>query len=715
SANLSPWLNLQGGDVQRFLYYISIHERLILGENEKSAELFTRFGDARALLLPNGRYLLNPSIFDNDLPFAQRFINADIHKLIIEAERDPRLTSSIIKIFRAVIHENVEKLTQIIRNRDENRHRSMKELILAQPNALSSYTELIGEKAANLISSGDLLFNDIIANAFELIFLKENGVLADGDLSERERAFLEAIEPVLRSNRSDYFRAEFWDASEMYRALSNTLHRGRLYEIAAATDKEIREIKARKSLTIDEKMDGAIRESDFVIPGTFDEMLAAYYGLKVLLVVAADKEDGESFRQVYKSLLKLLPALDARMRRASGDDVYKTLGIIAESANMPQYIVGDLILSDDKDTAVKSIRREISGLACRKFSPKFTRLIEDICGEVTAELYDDEQERSSKRKELLKNIKPYNLAYFIPIDVLIDDYLVHKEDVKGLSVSLTRALSAYASKVIGKDVIFAHEMDDELFFRATLKHEILHYLMDQGQVRAPPEAESLTFCVQMLEYVISGGKSVEENEKLLFECPHIGLKLLPELYKRGKELGESGDAGFRVLPGVSDGAAGYISLKGLLLEARIIFKDNGMDSAILDDAYRAQIAIAAILTGQIMGMREKDPGFRSLKFLRDFFGALYERLAPPDKEFLSWIDTSLLPELKEYASYLLGQRITFKKKTHGLWEYFRTSELSGEIHYLITDLYPRETDATGRDDIEGKKRSVRERAYAQLL
>ncbi|MDP2913810.1 MAG: AAA family ATPase, partial [Candidatus Omnitrophota bacterium] len=733
SSTLSPWLKLHSGEARRLMYFALHVPRLMYAESDASNTLLERYC-ADALLLQNGSYLIDKSVFDYNENIIQLFAQRDISEILKEAEADPHVSRAIVSLTRVVLHENIEKLMRVIAATDSNRYLAMKSYVLSQKEIIDAYGECLSASLRKRALTGDLLFNDIVASAFEIILLRNAGIVdtstelsinpdrsrrVDKDeLSPAEAALAEAAKPVFAANRHNYFTAEFWDERELNKAVTRSLHIGYVGPIVAHPKRKDRKFVSaadERPKALREKIAILTRDLKFEAPDTFEKRLAFYYVLRLALIADADQDKAEDFRLHYRRMLALLGALAKDLKTVKDDEIAGLAGEIALSGEIPDFVLGQPYTMSAAPDVAAAIRKELTDLTTLEFDKRTRRSIDDVIEDVVNELYDDDDKRASMKKELAEDIKTYHFANIIPIDSLDEHFSINRESYRDKLIALPAALGSYACKITGEDLILTHIFGDDWETRSSLVHEIFHYLMDRGEIKAPAEAESITFTAQFLDAITH--VPVGDTVDVLGGIERMtGLPLFRELLSRGKELGLRGEVGFKVLPGITGERAEYFSLKGLLLEAQIIYRDNGRDPAALDGPYEAQMAIAAMLTGQLLGLHEKE-GIKPLRLLKDFFNDLGRRLAPPSPGFLAWINAEggLLSELKRYASYLFAKRMALLKKAEGLWGYEDKSELSGAIYYVETDLYPRLTDGMDEFDFKGKKEAVRERAFAQLI
>ncbi|MBL7156651.1 MAG: hypothetical protein ISS92_00665 [Candidatus Omnitrophica bacterium] len=169
--------------------------RLVYSDNPEQKELYRRIMEQRdwpdALLLEN-----------------------DGKILVSEKIKQDR-----IKVIRAVIHEEIEALMQMMahsidpdeakRKREKDRHEKIRQEVFSKRAILKSYLELFPEDKRKLHTEPDLhselVLNDIIARGFELEFLvRKNLVSRRRDFTLNEWRFYKAINPIIAGHSEFY-------------------------------------------------------------------------------------------------------------------------------------------------------------------------------------------------------------------------------------------------------------------------------------------------------------------------------------------------------------------------------------------------------------------------------------------------------------------------------------------------------------------------------
>lgn len=148
-----------------------------------------------------------------DKRFLNEFNNADVlllsHGKILVAKE---LKSNSPKLIRKIIHEEIEAILQIMAKEDYSKYVSLRSIILSQDGIREKYYGLFQEGQKQGLSN-DLLANDIVASALELLIPKINYLIQDHEITDKEAEFLRAIEPVINANRHNYFTGMFWDTN----------------------------------------------------------------------------------------------------------------------------------------------------------------------------------------------------------------------------------------------------------------------------------------------------------------------------------------------------------------------------------------------------------------------------------------------------------------------------------------------------------------------
>ena len=184
---LSPWLALHSGAAKRLMYFALRVPRLVYAESEHANALLERY-HADALLLQNGSYLVDKSIFGHNEKVIGLFAKRDIGGILRETETDPSVSRALARLIRVVTHENIEKLMRVIAATDSNRYFAMKSYILSQKKIIDAYSGHLSAASRKRALTDDLLFNDITASAFEIILLRRAGVIDEDELSRADAA-----------------------------------------------------------------------------------------------------------------------------------------------------------------------------------------------------------------------------------------------------------------------------------------------------------------------------------------------------------------------------------------------------------------------------------------------------------------------------------------------------------------------------------------------
>ncbi|MFH1304974.1 MAG: sigma-70 family RNA polymerase sigma factor, partial [Candidatus Omnitrophota bacterium] len=138
----------------------------------------------------------------------------------------------------------------------------------------------------------ELVLNDIIAKAFELVLTRDNGYIPADKMSSEESAFLDKIEPVIRSNRHNYFTADFRDLALRGEKIRLALSRGYTF-LQAANEEKIKFDPVGKEAS-SRTMRALPTDNDIILEQKLN-LLKAYDGHEL-----ADDEIGLARTNVYE-------------------------------------------------------------------------------------------------------------------------------------------------------------------------------------------------------------------------------------------------------------------------------------------------------------------------------------------------------------------------------------------------------------------------------
>ena len=162
----------------------------------EDAKALLRANNASCLLLSCGKYLVTKKVAGDD-----------------------------VRLLRAITHEDIEAVMQVIAGEDRHRSRynGIKDLILKYfPPGSDTMLPL------------DLYVNHTVARAFEWLALIEDGIVLRDEMPVQELYFLDSIKPIIMANKHNYFTAEFWDATVRGKKIGGAIKRGmRFYEAAS--------------------------------------------------------------------------------------------------------------------------------------------------------------------------------------------------------------------------------------------------------------------------------------------------------------------------------------------------------------------------------------------------------------------------------------------------------------------------------------------------
>lgn len=168
--------------------------QVIYADSDEAKRLLAA-NNASCLLFASGKYLVTKEVADDDL-----------------------------RLLRAITHEDIEAVMQIMARQDRPRYQAIKELVLKYyPPADSPLPAY-------------LYVNHTVATAFEWLALIREGILARSDIPADALPFIEDIEPVILANAHNYFTPEFWSVMERGKIIRQALNRGMVFYQAASQE-----------------------------------------------------------------------------------------------------------------------------------------------------------------------------------------------------------------------------------------------------------------------------------------------------------------------------------------------------------------------------------------------------------------------------------------------------------------------------------------------
>jgi len=164
-------------------------------ESEDAIRLLNA-NNATCLLLSSGKYLVKKEVADDDL-----------------------------RLLRAINHEDIEAIMQILAREDRYKYQGIKELILKN-----------FPPSENNNLSIDIYVNHTIARAFEWLVLIEQGIILRNEIPADAKDSIKAIEPIIQANKHNYFTAEFWDSRIRGERIRTALNNGMIFYLVASTE-----------------------------------------------------------------------------------------------------------------------------------------------------------------------------------------------------------------------------------------------------------------------------------------------------------------------------------------------------------------------------------------------------------------------------------------------------------------------------------------------
>jgi len=183
--------------IKREILSVLQRTQIRYAESEDAIRLLNA-NNAECLLLSSGKYLVTKEVAQDD-----------------------------IRLLRAIIHEDIEAIMQVIAK--EDRYQGIKGLILKY---------FPPDKSNNL--PVDLYVNHTVARAFEWLILVKQEIILRDEIPQDAKDFIEAIEPIIKDNRHNYFTEEFWDSIIRGERIRQALNKGMVfYQVANSADRHI--------------------------------------------------------------------------------------------------------------------------------------------------------------------------------------------------------------------------------------------------------------------------------------------------------------------------------------------------------------------------------------------------------------------------------------------------------------------------------------------
>ena len=212
---LGPWLGRV--EVRRAMYNQALElDRIVYADpNDHMMD------EAKAFFLSHGKILLSPDLKGNT----------------------PQKT---LEKLRCIFHEEVEAVMQIIARQDRSKYSTMMNIVLSNSAVVNKYDIAFNNGAKSGLPD-ELLFNDIMARAFELLILWENKAISQSEMTGPELAFMQTIRPMIMQRKHNYFTGIFWDQYEREYNIRLAVANGqKFHQVASAENNSARKISTIK-------------------------------------------------------------------------------------------------------------------------------------------------------------------------------------------------------------------------------------------------------------------------------------------------------------------------------------------------------------------------------------------------------------------------------------------------------------------------------------
>ena len=149
----------------------------------------------------------------------------------------PRLKNNPLKQLRAIFHEEIEAVMQILKRQKPFRYGAIREMMLSDERIRTAYSKTFPDNNSPDLED-NLLVNDMIATAFELLLLIENNLITNNEMTPAQREYIKLIRPVIVATKHNYFTSIFWDQYTREMEIRTAMASGQKFYEVASIDSE---------------------------------------------------------------------------------------------------------------------------------------------------------------------------------------------------------------------------------------------------------------------------------------------------------------------------------------------------------------------------------------------------------------------------------------------------------------------------------------------
>ncbi|KJJ84155.1 secreted protein [Candidatus Omnitrophus magneticus] len=674
----------QNMDVKLKIYAELLRNRVVLAVSSDAKELL-RQAKAKAVLLENGKYLVSEDIVKDDAQF-----------------------------LRAVIHEDIEAVLQIMSRLEPKKYKGVKELILLVKDVQKFYSRLKGELWTDLLKekSTDLVLNDILATAFELLIsVDSEKIITEESLTSRERDFLRFMRGIINAGKVNYFRGNFFNAKERSDYLLLVLNRG---------------FRFNKALMAWNNNDDDVTLPDSIKRGDKTLIVTYYYELKKRMFDSLDKGEEAIFRRAYREMKFLLDIISNIIDSFDETFLAEIGANLISSGKIPNFLIMPFLGSDTRcEISGSRMLLELKRVSAKRGLVNNKKIVEEVVADTVSELYISPVKRRNMIDKIMNDIKSFSFSDFISEDNFSKSFLEQRETIRVqlLSIGMFGAVEGIFNYSLGK--IFLNDLEEEMWVRCALAHELTHYLAFNGEIKIPFAWEGFPYALELIEYVKHASNNIEQAEELLRgrDFENIFGASARYLYLRGKEIGIAGGAGLSVNSSFSFEHARYFFNNVLKKEVNRVYKKNNFSEEELFNPYLEQRACGFMLAGILIGIEKKTreegnrENFKYINFLKNIFESLYEKDAVPSADIMRRIkgNGGILDDMKKYVEWFMGAKVDIKEAKDGVWKYIVKEKRRGVLEYVVSDLYPKKNKIIDADDIEIQMLESKKRALGNII
>ncbi|MBN1353813.1 MAG: hypothetical protein JW994_04015, partial [Candidatus Omnitrophica bacterium] len=228
---LAVWLGSERTAVRRRMLGLAM-ERYgwVVSATSEEAEEFLRTHNAAAMFIGDSQDKAKIKAAQNKDAVILISDNFTPHKSDKILTADSGNFKNDLALIRHLTNVEIKLIMQIMKEKAYDRYSDIREKVLTSGDIMGKYRALYAPgKAPDL--PPDLLFDEIMAKAFEMmVLLDRRGKYAlRSEFTNKERAFIDAIAPVINWNKTTFFTGAFWDPNVRFDEIRIALANGKRF------------------------------------------------------------------------------------------------------------------------------------------------------------------------------------------------------------------------------------------------------------------------------------------------------------------------------------------------------------------------------------------------------------------------------------------------------------------------------------------------------